>query len=75
MGRRGPSASSWPPRVSRWANLTYAHLVKRFGPTLSPLELVPSVQLATKAMHFGRKQLTPDMPFLTRMLAPLPHLG
>jgi predicted acylesterase/phospholipase RssA len=56
-------------------NLTYAHLVKRFGPTLSPLELVPSVQLATKAMHFGRKQLTPDMPFLTRMLAPLPHLG
>ncbi|WP_239469842.1 patatin-like phospholipase family protein [Archangium violaceum] len=56
-------------------NLPYAHLVKCFGPTLSPLELVPSVQLATKAMHFGRKQLGPDMPFLTRMLSPLPHLG
>lgn len=56
-------------------NLPYAHLVKRFGPTLSPLELVPSVQLATKAMHYGRKQLGPDMPFLTRMLTPLPHLG
>ncbi|QRK14148.1 patatin-like phospholipase family protein [Archangium violaceum] len=56
-------------------NLTYAHLVKRFGTTLSPLELVPSVELATKAMHFGRKQLGPDMPFLTRMLAPLPSIG
>lgn len=56
-------------------NLPYAHLVKRFGPTLSPLELVPSVQLATKALHYGRKQLGPDMPFLTRMLTPLPHLG
>jgi hypothetical protein len=56
-------------------NLPYAHLVKRFASTLSPLELVPSVQLATKAMHLGRKQLGPDMPFLTRMLSPLPHLG
>ncbi|WP_395806341.1 patatin-like phospholipase family protein [Archangium minus] len=56
-------------------NLTYAHLVKRFGTTLSPLELVPSVALATKAMHFGRKQLGSDMPFLTRMLAPLPSIG
>lgn len=56
-------------------NLTYAHLVKRFGTTLSPLELVPSVELATKAMHFGRKQLGPDMPFLTRMLTPLPIIG
>ncbi len=56
-------------------NLPYAHLVKRFGPTLSPLELVPSVQLATKAMHLGRKQLGAEMPFLTRMLTPLPHLG
>ncbi|OJT19943.1 patatin [Archangium sp. Cb G35] len=56
-------------------NLPYAHLVKRFGTTLSPLELVPSVQLATKAMHYGRKQLGADMPFLSRMLSPLPHLG
>ena len=55
-------------------NLPYAHLVRNFGSTLSPLELVPSVQLATKAMQLGRKQLGPDMPFLTRMLAPLPHL-
>jgi hypothetical protein len=56
-------------------NLPYAHLVKRFNPTLSPLELVPSVQLATKALYYGRKQLAPDMPFLSRMLAPLPLLG
>ncbi|XXF75567.1 patatin-like phospholipase family protein [Myxococcaceae bacterium GXIMD 01537] len=52
-------------------NLPYAHLVKRFSRTLSPLELVPSMELASKAMHLGRKQLSEDMPFLSRMLSPL----
>lgn len=55
-------------------NLPYAHWIKRFSRTLSPLDLVPSMDLASKAMHLGRKQLTEDMPFLARMLAPLPPL-
>jgi predicted acylesterase/phospholipase RssA len=55
-------------------NLPYAHLVKRFSPTLSPLEVVPSVDLAAKALQYGRNQFVADMPLLTRMLAPLPHL-
>jgi predicted acylesterase/phospholipase RssA len=55
-------------------NLPYAHRVKRFDRTLSPLELVPSMELATKAMGLGRRQLSGEMPFLTRMLTPLPPL-
>lgn len=55
-------------------NLPYAHHIARFNRTLSPLELVPSMDLASKAMYLGRKQLREDMPFLTRMLSPLPPL-
>ncbi|MCP3101303.1 patatin-like phospholipase family protein [Myxococcus sp. K15C18031901] len=55
-------------------NLPYAHLVKRFSRTLSPLEVVPSVELASKALHFGRKAMAEDMPLVCRMLTPLPHV-
>ncbi|WP_256568695.1 patatin-like phospholipase family protein [Myxococcus qinghaiensis] len=55
-------------------NLPYAHHIKRFSRTLSPLDVVPSVELASKALHFGRKALAEDLPFLRRMLAPLPHV-
>ncbi|QSQ27374.1 patatin-like phospholipase family protein [Pyxidicoccus parkwayensis] len=53
-------------------NLPYAHHIKRFSRTLSPLEVVPNVELASKALHLGRKALAEDMPFLRRMLTPLP---
>ncbi|WP_174256981.1 patatin-like phospholipase family protein [Myxococcus xanthus] len=53
-------------------NLPYTHHVKRFPRTLSPLDVVPSVELASKALHFGRTALAEDLPFLRRMLAPLP---
>ncbi|MBU8900460.1 patatin-like phospholipase family protein [Corallococcus sp. M34] len=56
-------------------NLPYAHHVKQFTRTLSPLDVVPSVELASKALHFGRKALAEDMPFLRRMLAPLPPIA
>ncbi len=56
------------------ANRPYAHLVVDFKKTLSPLELVPNVELTTRAISMGRAQLRPDVPFLTRMLAPLPVL-
>lgn len=56
------------------ANRPYAHLVLDFKKTLSPLELVPSVELISKAIQLGRAQLAPHVPLLTRMLAPLPLL-
>lgn len=55
-------------------NRPWAHLVHDFKKTLSPLELIPSVGSLANAMDLGRKQLTPEVPFLTRMLAPLPRL-
>ncbi len=69
----------WLP-LQRLAELTvapnrpYAHLVKDFAKTLSPLELVPTVDLVTRALELGRAQLRDDMPFLCRMLSPLPDL-
>ena len=56
-------------------NRPWAHLVHDFRRTLSPLELVPSVQTLSKAIEMGRNELSREMPFLTRMLAPLPRLG
>lgn len=53
-------------------NRPYAHLFVDFKKTLSPLELVPSVELVARAIELGRAQLQPEVPFLTRMLAPLP---
>jgi hypothetical protein len=55
-------------------NRPYAHLTLDFKKTLSPLELVPSVDLVGQAMDLGREQIQGDMPFVCRMLAPLPHL-
>ena len=69
----------WLP-LQRLAELTvsgnrpYAHLFKDFRRTLSPLDLVPTVEQLSRAIELGREQLAPDVPFLQRMLAPLPSL-
>jgi len=55
-------------------NRPWAHLMHDFKKTLSPLELVPDVNTLAEALTMGRKALTPQMPFLSRMLAPLPRL-
>ncbi|HEY8206511.1 MAG TPA: patatin-like phospholipase family protein [Myxococcaceae bacterium] len=55
-------------------NRPYAHLIKDFKRTLSPLEVVPSVDMVGQAMELGRKQMQEELPFLCRMLAPLPHV-
>lgn len=55
-------------------NRPYAHLIIDFKKTLSPLELVPSVELTAKAIDLGRAQISRELPFLMRMLAPLPAL-
>lgn len=55
-------------------NRPYAHLVKDFRSTLSPLELLPSVESLARATELGREQLSGELPFLLRMMAPLPRL-
>ncbi len=73
------SSPLWLP-LSRLAainvdrNRPYAHLVMDFKRTLSPLELVPSIELITRVTQLGRAQLNDEMPFLCRMLAPLPRM-
>jgi hypothetical protein len=70
----------WIP-LERLAELTiapqrqFAHHVRDFKQTLSPLELVPSLELIGRAIQLGRKQIEPDLPFIRRMLAPLPPLA
>jgi predicted acylesterase/phospholipase RssA len=56
------------------ANRPYAHLVLDFKRTLSPLELLPSVELLMRAVALGRAQLSAELGFLARMMAPLPPL-
>jgi predicted acylesterase/phospholipase RssA len=55
-------------------NLAYAHLHRAFRRTLSPLELIPTPEQALLAAELGRKQMAGDMPFIARMMAPLPPL-
>ena len=73
------STPLWLP-LERLAALTvqpnrpYAHLVKDFKRTLSPLDIVPSVELVTRAVDWGRKQINDEMPFICRMMTPLPMI-
>lgn len=52
----------------------YAHLYRPFPRTLSPVEVIPSVNSALRAIGYGKDALAPDMPFIARMLSPLPRL-
>lgn len=53
----------------------FAHLYKAFKGTLSPLELVPSVASTVKMIERGREELSPEVPFIRRMLQPLPAMA
>ena len=55
-------------------NLPYAHFVHRFARSLSPLELVPSVDSTLLAARRAREELLPHAAFLRRMMAELPPL-
>lgn len=57
-------------RSRPWAQLT--HDFKR---TLNALSVVPRVDELLDAIQWGRAQVAPHLPFITRMLAPLPRLG
>ena len=52
----------------------FAHLYKPFSGTLSPLEVVPGVSSCIKMLERGKAELEPEMPFIERMLQPLPAL-
>ncbi|MHB1844512.1 MAG: patatin-like phospholipase family protein, partial [Deltaproteobacteria bacterium] len=54
--------------------LPFGSLHLPFERTLSPLELVPGVGQAQRAVALGRARLAPELPFLSRMLATLPRL-
>jgi predicted acylesterase/phospholipase RssA len=53
----------------------HAHLYQPFTGTLSPLEVVPTVASVIKMLERGKSELSPQMPFITRMMQPLPPLG
>jgi len=57
------------PNVQR--NLTYANLYFPLDRTLSPLNLVPGASDLTRAMDWTMNELTPHMPTIERMCAPL----
>ncbi len=54
--------------------LPQAHLYVPFPRTLSPLSILPTKDQATRAIVFGRTELAPHMPFLAKILTPLPAL-
>lgn len=56
-------------------NRPWAHLVHDLRRTLSPLAVVPSVEQLLKAVQIGRSSITGELPFLSRMLAPLPRIA
>lgn len=57
-------------RSRPWAHLTYD-----FKRTLNALSVVPRVDELLDAITWGRAQVAPHLPFITRMLTPLPRLG
>lgn len=52
----------------------YANLYLPFPRTLSPLSVLPTKEQVKRALVFGRAELAPHMPFLAKMLTPLPAL-
>jgi hypothetical protein len=70
----------WLP-IERLAELNvarsrpYAHLTHDYRRTLGALTVVPTVEQLLEAVALGRKQLIGEVPFLTRLLAPLPRIG
>jgi predicted acylesterase/phospholipase RssA len=55
-------------------NLPFAHFAHRFARSLSPLELVPSVDNMLGIARRAREELLPSAPFLRRMLTRLPSI-
>ena len=70
------TAPLWLPiqrlaRLTVRPNLRYAHVVKTFLRTLSPLELVPNVPHILKAVRQGREEFAYELPLIERLLTPI----
>jgi predicted acylesterase/phospholipase RssA len=56
------------------SSVRYAHVVRTYRRTPSPLDIVPGVDLVLRAIERGRAELARDMPAVSRLLEPLPPL-
>lgn len=56
------------------ADRKFSDLYLPFPRTLSPLNLVPTVQDAMTAIRWGREEIRPHLPFVQRMMANIPTL-
>jgi predicted acylesterase/phospholipase RssA len=57
-------------RLQMIRNLPYADHVVRFGPTLSPANLAPSVAAIDRACRWGRKSVEEALPVTSALLEP-----
>ncbi len=75
-----PSRLGWYPfqQLVRQSNVqadrAYADVYVPFKDSLSPLNLVPPVQDAMRAIRAGREEFSPLMPFILKMMARIPTL-
>ena len=52
----------------------YAHVVRSFQRTLSPVELVPSVETVLRTVERGKAELASEAPLLAKLASKLPPL-
>jgi len=75
-----PRSLAWVPfqQAVRTANVdadrAFADQYVPFARTLSPVNLVPDTKDALTAIRWGREALAPVMPFVQRMMRPIPVL-
>jgi predicted acylesterase/phospholipase RssA len=74
------STPLWLPlqRLAEWnvaKNRRAAQVMVDFTDSPSPLAIVPSLDQILGAITTGRQTLSKEMPLVTRLLAPLPHLS
>lgn len=56
-------------------SIPYAHLYFPFRRTLSPVELLPRAQNVMRIVESAKKELIEELPFVQRMLEPLPGVA
>lgn len=55
-------------------SLEYAHAIVTYSRTLSPTDILPSVNGLIRAIDLGRSQLAHQMPLIRKLTSPLPPL-
>ena len=57
------------------ANRPFMDSYITYDSVLSPMNLVPSVRDALQAIRWGRDAMSPEMPYIKSMMAPIPVLA